>query len=169
MAEKLDIYDIRKIRTGKTVERDSCSILSEKEYILAVQCWIINENGEILLTRRKLDKTNGGMWEPTGGLVRSGENSLQGIKRELKEEIDVNILDNELTLIKEKIDQGKHCSTFRDVYAIKKDINLNDLHFNDGEVIDAKYVTIEKLSNMIESGESFEWLKYFFDIYKTLI
>lgn len=42
------------------------------------------------------------------------------------------------------------------------------LHFNDGEVINAQFVTIEKLSYMIEQGESFEWLGYFIDLYKTI-
>ena len=50
----------------------------------------------------------------------------------------------------------------------KKDININELKFNDGEVIDAKYVTIEVLKDMIQKGESFEWLSYFIDLYKEL-
>lgn len=168
MVEKLDIYNREKIKTGKIIERKEGVKLDKEEYILAVQCWIINGKGEILLTQRKLGKIHGGMWEPTGGLVISGENSIEGIKRELQEEIGLNVSDNELFLVKEKIDEGENCRSFRDVYIIKKDINLNELHFNDGEVINAKYVTIEKLSYMIEQGESFEWLRYFIDLYRTI-
>ena len=47
-------------------------------------------------------------------------------------------------------------------------MNINELKFNDGEVIDAKYVTIEVLKDMIQKGESFEWLSYFIDLYKEL-
>ena len=108
------------------------------------------------------------MWEPTGGLVISGENSIQGIKRELQEEIGLNVSDNELFLVKEKIEEEENCNSFRDVYIIKKDIDLNELHFYDGEVINAQYVTIEKLSYMIEQGESFEWLRYFIDLYRKI-
>lgn len=75
--------------------------------------------------KRKSNKIHGGMWEATDGLVISGENSIQGIKRELQEEIGLNVPDNELL-------------------------------FNDGEVINAQYVTIEKLLYMIEQRESFE-------------
>ncbi len=168
MVEKLDIYNREKIRTGKIIERREGAKFNKDEYILAVQCWIINKKGEILLTQRKLNKIHGGMWEPTGGLVISGENSIQGIKRELQEEIGLNVSENELLLVKEKIEEGENCNSFRDVYIIKKDIDLNELHFNDGEVINAQYVTIEKLLYMIEQGESFEWLRYFIDLYRTI-
>ena len=128
----------------------------------------VNKKREILLTQRKFDKGYGGMWEPTGGLVISGENSIQGVKRELQEEIGLNISKEDLFLVKEKIEKDENCNTFRDVYIVKKDIRLNELQFNDGEVINAQYVTVEKLSHMIDQGESFEWLRYFIDIYKTI-
>lgn len=138
MVEKLDIYNREKVRTGKIVERREAVKLNKGEYILAVQCWIINKQGKILLTQRRLNKTHGGMWKPTGGLVISGENSIQGIKRELQEEIGLNVSDNELFLVKEKIEEEENYNFFRDIYIIEKDIDLNELHFNDGEVINAK-------------------------------
>lgn len=168
MLEILDIYDNERNRTGKTIERKQGLRIGEEEYILAVQCWIINKKGEILLTQRKFDKGYGGMWEPTGGLVKSGENSIQGVIRELQEEIGVNVPKDNLLLIKEKIEKDEKCNTFRDVYIVKEDINLSELHFNDREVINAQYVTVEELSNMIDKGESFEWLRYFINLYKKV-
>ena len=168
MLEILDIYDNERNRKGKTIERKQGLRIGEKEYILAVQCWIINKKGEILLTQRKFDKGYGGMWEPTGGLAKSGENSIQGVIRELQEEIGVNVPKDNLLLIKEKIEKDEKCNTFRDVYIVKEDINLSELHFNDGEVINAQYVTVEELSNMIDKGESFEWLRYFINLYKKV-
>ena len=165
MAEKLDVYNIDKKRTGKVIERKQGITLNNGEYIISVQCWIVNSEGKILLTQRSLNKNNGGKWEPTGGLVISGETSKQGIKRELKEEIGLDIEDNKIRLIKEIVEENENLNFFRDIYLIKEDINLDELSFND-EVIDAKYVTIEEFSKMIENNESFEWLKYFFDIIK---
>lgn len=165
MAEKLDVYNIDKKRTGKVIERKQGITLNNGEYIISVQCWIVNSEGKILLTQRSLNKNNGGKWEPTGGLVISGETSKQGIKRELKEEIGLEIEDNKIRLIKEIVEENENLNFFRDIYLIKQDINLDELSFND-EVIDAKYVTIEEFSKMIENNESFEWLKYFFDIIK---
>ncbi len=99
------------------------------------------------------------MWEPTSGLVQSGENSIQGIKRELKEEIGVTIDDNDLKLLK----TVKESHTFRDIYIINKEILIETIKFNDGEVVGAKYVTIEELNQMIDSGEAFEWLRWFIE------
>ena len=99
------------------------------------------------------------MWEPTSGLVQSGENSIQGIKMELKEEIGVTIDDNDLKLLK----TVKESNAFRDIYIINKEIPIETIKFNDGEVVDAKYVTIEELNQMIDSGEAFEWLRWFIE------
>ncbi len=165
MAEKLDVYNIDKKRTGKVIERKQGVTLNNGEYIISVQCWIVNSEGKILLTQRSLNKNNGGKWEPTGGLVISGETSKQGIKRELKEEIGLDIEDDKIRLIKEIVEENEKLNFFRDIYLIKEDINLDELSFND-EVIDAKYVTIEEFSKMIENNESFEWLKYFLDVMK---
>ena len=129
--------------------------------VLAVQCWIINNKNEILLTQRKIEKKYGGMWEPTSGLVTSGENSIQGIKRELKEEIGVEIEDKDLKLLKTVIGER----TIRDIYIINKNIDIGDIRFNDGEVINAKYVTAEELKKMIDEGEAFEWLRWFLEDY----
>ena len=165
MAEKLDVYNIDKKRTGKVIERKQGVTLNNGEYIISVQCWIVNSEGKILLTQRILNKNNGGKWEPTGGLVISGETSKQGIKRELKEEIGLDIEDDKIRLIKEIVEENEKLNFFRDIYLIKEDINLDELSFND-EVIDGKYVTIEEFSKMIENNESFEWLKYFLDVMK---
>lgn len=99
------------------------------------------------------------MWEPTSRLVQSGENSIQGIKRELKEEIGVTIDDNDLNLLK----TVKESNAFRDIYIINKEVPIETIKFNDGEVVDAKYVTIEELNQMIDSGEAFEWLRWFIE------
>ena len=55
MFERLDVYDRKKTRTGKIIERKEGEILNKGEYIISVQCWIINNQGEILLTKRKLN------------------------------------------------------------------------------------------------------------------
>ena len=123
-----------------------------------------NSNNEILLTKRKATKKDGNMWEPTGGLVQSGENSMDGAKRELKEEIGISVDNNDLILLKTNTEKG-NVNVFRDVYVINKDIQINDLEFIDSEVSDAKYVTFEEFKNMIDKGEAFKWLEWFYEEY----
>ena len=169
MSELIDVYNSKKEKTGKIVERKRGTSLEKGEYIISVTCWIINKDGKILLTQRKLDKHNGGKWEPTTGLVVSGESSLQGIVRELNEEIGVNINQSEITLIKEIIEERTDISFFRDIYLIRKDIDLNVIKYNDGEVVNAKYVTIDEFNSMLLNSETLEYLKYFSTLYKEII
>ncbi len=55
------------------------------------------------MTQRKLNKIKGGMWEPTTGLVISGETSKQGALRELNEEIGIELEEQDIDLVKEII------------------------------------------------------------------
>ena len=42
---------------------------------------------------------------------------------------------------------------FRDIYILKKDIPLTDVKYNDGEVMNCKYVTLEQFKKMIQNNE----------------
>ena len=165
MCEQLDIYDEKRIKTGKIIERKEDVVFDKNEFVLAVQCQIINAKKEILLTQRRSDKKYGGMWEATSGLVKSGENSIQGIKRELKEETEIEIEDKDINLLK----TVKGEKTIRDIYIINKDIAIESIKFNDGEVINAKYVTIKEFEKMLDDGEAFEWLRWFIDDYYKIV
>ena len=77
--ELWDVYDKNKKKTGKIIDRHSDERLNEGEYHLAVEAIIINEN-KILISRRANFKNNYRLlWECTGGSVKSGEKSIDGI------------------------------------------------------------------------------------------
>ena len=63
----------------------------EKLPCIVVAAAIIYQEGKILLTRRKLDADQGGLWEFPGGKQESGEMLEQCLRRELKEEIDITV------------------------------------------------------------------------------
>ena len=163
--EVLDIYDKNRQLTGKTMNRNQGKIaLLDGEYVIQVKCWIFNEENKVLLTQRRKDKYNGGMWEPTGGLVTSGETSIQAIKRELYEEIGIKVSDKDLELIKSFMDEH----FFRDVYLIRNNIKIHDLKFVDREVVDAKYVTIDEFEKMLNEEQINKWNRDFIETYKNL-
>lgn len=64
-----------------------------KDYIgVGVGAMIFNDQGEILLARRaQAAKNECGCWECPGGGVEFGETMLQAVKREVREELDVEI------------------------------------------------------------------------------
>lgn len=148
--ELMDIYDENKNKTGKIINRKNKNRLKENEFILSVHCWIINSKKEILITQRSMHKNRGGKWEDVHGGVRAGETSIDGMKRELKEELGLDIKEDELKLVKTL----KRSNLFRDCYIIFKDIALDSISFNDNEVMDCKYVTLEELREIIEKEES---------------
>ena len=90
MAELLDIYDGNKKNTGRTAERGVYEF-KDGEYHLVVQAIILNTKNEILISKRAPFKKFGGMWECNGGSILTGETSLEGIIRELKEELGINL------------------------------------------------------------------------------
>ena len=164
--EYLDIYDKDKNLTGKKIERyQSRDDLKDGEYFLFEQAWVINSNNQILLTRRAPNKKYGGIWEPTSGHVQSGETSLEGIKRELEEELGLKVGEDEIELVKSHIDK----KSIREIWIVKKDVKIEELKFIDSEVSDAKFVSIEEFEQMLKQNETFNNLQYFIELYKDII
>ena len=149
LEELIDVYDKDKHLTGKIIKRKDINLLNDDEYIITVHCFIINSSNQILLTQRSLSKNRGGKWEETHGGLKSGETSILGIQRELKEEIGIDIKHNELKLVKTLKTKNK----FRDIYIVNKDIPIENIKYNDGEVMNCKYVTLEQFKKMIENNE----------------
>ncbi|WP_025820701.1 8-oxo-dGTP diphosphatase MutT [Shewanella marina] len=56
---------------------------------------IINDHNQILLAKRHGHLHQGGKWEFPGGKVESMETTNQALIRELKEEVDLNVMNSE--------------------------------------------------------------------------
>lgn len=151
MSELWDIYDINKKKTGRTAKRD-VDQLKEGEYHIVVTGIIMNSKNEILISKRAKHKKFGLMWECNGGSILAGETSLEGIIRELKEELGIEFSKKEAIFLKE-IRRDKTPPDFKDLWLFRRDIDINEITFPDGEAIDAKWVTIEKFIEMYENKE----------------
>ena len=164
--EYLDVYDKDKNLTGKKIERyQNREDLQEGEYFLFEQTWIINSNNHILLTKRAPNKKYSGIWEPVSGHVQSGETSIEGIKREIEEEVGLKIKEDEIKLIKSYIDK----KSIKEVWIVKKDVKIEELRFIDNEVSDAKFVDINEFKQMLKQNEIFNNLQYFLELYEDII
>ena len=151
MAELWDIYDENKKKTGKTVERGG-RLLEKGEYHIVVTALIINLKNEILISKRAENKTYGLMWECNGGSILAGETSLQGIIREVEEELGINYAKKEAILLKEIKDCiQKH--QFKDIWLFKRNVKDEEITLPDGEAIEYKWVNIEEFMDMIKNEE----------------
>ena len=162
--EIIDLYNKNKEKLNKTFIRHQDTLLKDEYYLLET-CWIINYENKILLTRRSFNKSHPGIWEATTGHVKTGETDLEGIQREIREEINLEINKKDFVFIKSYIKKN----AIHDVWLAKVNVSINDIKIDNKEVIDAKFVTIDEFNTMLKNGKIIESLSYFCDIYKNYI
>ena len=157
MEEKFDLYDKNRNLIGKTAIRGR-DILNEGEYHIVVGAIIINNKNEILITKRAENKQSYPLfWECNGGSLKSGEVSRDGIVREMKEELCIDLDFKHGKLLFSQVvnrDENNNIKNnkIRDVYVFYQNVFLEEIIFGDGEVCDKKYVTIDEFKSMYEEG-----------------
>lgn len=163
MSEIWDLYDKDKNLIGKTHERGKP--LSVGEYHLVAAIWIVNDNGQIFVTRRHPDKIYGGLWETPGGAVKAGEDSITGVKRELFEETGIDCSDDSLSLLGTVVKKD----WIVDIYLLKKNILIDTLRLQSEEVTDAKWVNIAEFEEMCLKKSFSPHSEYDFNMYREII
>ena len=96
MEEKFDVLNDLGEFTGKIATREECH--QRGLWHRAVYAFIMDKKGNILLQKRSANKKMWpNMWDVTvGGHVNSGEFGRQALIREAKEELGLNIKDDEI-------------------------------------------------------------------------
>lgn len=167
MAELWDIYDENKKKTGRTAER-GVHEFKQGEYHIVVTALILNSKNEILISKRAKNKKYGLMWECNGGSVLAGETSLEGVIREVKEELGIEFSKKEAIFLKE-IKDDRQISDFKDIWLFKKDIKDEEITLPDGEAIEWKWVDIEIFMEMIDKKEMVPTIDIDREIYRTAL
>lgn len=145
--EKWDLYNEQRQPLNRTHNRPESMVLGE--YHVVVSIWTVNSKNEVLTTLRHTEKDKyPNFWENTAGSVLAGETSRQGARRELLEETGIKVEEEELYFLR----TIKEESAFVDLYIVRKDIGRDELVMQEGETVDAKWVSLEVLDEMIESG-----------------
>ena len=167
MGELWDIYDENRRKTGKIAERDVTQ-LKEGEYHVIVNGIILNLENKILIDKRRQDKKHGGLWECSGGSILKGENSLEGILRELREELGIIFSEKEAIFLKE-IKRVKTPCNFKDLWLFRRDIKDEEITMPDGEATEFKWVTIDEFMDMFEKGEIISTVDFGREEYKLAL
>ena len=146
--ELVDIYDAQGKPTG--IVRARGDPLKDGEYLLAVGVWIVDEENNILLTQRSLEKRWApGKWENTAGHVQAGEDCPAAMVRELWEEIGLKVSKEELI----PLGIARTGKYFGENYGLRLRKHPDRLILQPGETCAAKWVTPEELDAMAKSGE----------------
>jgi len=161
--EKRDLYDENRKLTGKTIYKGE--EIPKGKYILVMMIVIENSKGEFLLQKRSVQK--GGKYGFTGGHAKAGEDSLQGIISEVREEIGIELKREEIECLKtERVDEE---DVFHDVFYLKKDIDLSSLVLQKEEVESVDWYNKEKIEEMIKENKFFEHhVDEYYEIMKIL-
>ena len=147
MEELIDVLDQYGNRTG--IVKTKKEIKRDGDYHRAIAVLITNGK-EILIQKRSPNKRfYANMWSIfVKGHVQAGETPIEACIREIKEEIGIDINEDELkylyTLKEEKSDNDYIENIFYDTYLLARDIKLKDIIVQEEEVADAKYISIEE-------------------------
>ena len=145
--ELLDVYNNNGERTGRIVERGAKNTLfAEGEHIAVAIIYIENDNNEFLI--QKTSKQKGGNYSSTGGHVNHNEEPIDTIKREVKEELGIDISKDNI------VDLGYLLFDFpiRFVFYLRKNIDIKDIILQKEEVESVSYMSEAQLKGLIKKG-----------------
>ncbi len=154
MDELIDIYDADRRKTGATIPREG-AFLKEGEFMLYVLAIVQNADGKYLITRRSLDKHwAAGWWEVTGGGVLAGETSEQAVRREMREEVGLDVGDQPLQPVYAytNVDLERGDNYIVDIYHFHLNVGIEDITLQDSEAIDCAFATWDEIQQLADQG-----------------
>lgn len=164
MPEYLDVYDVHRNLTGKTILRGSSR--GRDEYILVVHLLLFDRQGRLLVQQRVANKrTWGGMWDISlGGTAQAGDSSRSAIERETQEELGLTLDFSD----DEPVFQFRAGNVFDDYWMATVDSEQVTLHLQKEEVAAARWVTRTEWEEMLAARMvipySFQYM--LFDLYE---
>ena len=150
--EMLDIFS----RNGEYLgveSRDFCHSGKANVYHKAVLIWFKNSKGEILVTKRAMNKKQyPGKWEMSAaGHVDAGESPLDTCVREIKEELGIDIEKEKIEYLTEWIIDEE--LELAQVYLVRKDIPINNMCIEREELDDIKWLSYNEFVKLLYSDE----------------
>lgn len=161
MLEMWDLYNGKREKTGKALPRGIP--VPKGLYHLTVSAWIVNSQGQYLLSQRHPQKAYPLCWECTGGCVLAGEDSLSGAVREVREELGIILNQSNA----KKIYQAKREETqdFYDVWLFHADIDISEIDVQETEVVGVQWVNRNVLIDMLHRGKLHPMIDYIEEIF----
>jgi len=144
--EFFDVVDINRNNLNYTKPRGSEML--DNEYNVGVELWLFN-NDKLLLTQRSEEKSHPLEWEVPGGCSQAGESSTDTLKREILEEVGLELSEKDFELLDTKL----YKKQFVDIYKSNKIIDINNIKLQNDEVSNIKFVSKEEFEKMIQNNE----------------
>ena len=131
--------------------------IPKDRYVRAVRIFIENSEGKFLIQKRSKNRDD--KYGTTGGHPKFGENSLDGMITEVKEELGLSITKDDIILAT----KVRRNNDINDIYYMKKDINdLSKLRLQKEEVDDVYWLSVDEIEDINKSDDMLESHYYFF-------
>ena len=133
-------------------------------YHIVVHSWVMDYYGNFLISQRQKGRTDELMWERTGGSVLEGESSIEGAKREVGEELGIDLAEIQPVLIKSE--RRDKYSDFFDAWLFVVDREKTICKIDNVEVRDFKWVDLPELKRMDNDGLLVSSSLYYEEVYE---
>ena len=146
-----DLYDKNFNNTGIII--NDTDEIPEDKYHYSINIWALNSKKQLLLIRNTLNYNihYPGFWNSINGNVLSGDTPIDTCIKSINSKIGIKISDVELKKVDTRLRDPYHY--IYETYILYKDIDLNKICFNDNTAVQAKWIDLKELYNMIENGE----------------
>ncbi len=153
---------------GKIIGRSPREVCHSGTMLLhpVVHVHVLNTERKLLLQKRSETKDiQPGKWDTSvGGHIEYGEDLIEALKREAKEELGLNIIDKYLIPLKKYIHQSEieRELVFSFIY-----ITNDSIHFNQDEISDASFYTEQEINELVLSDKTTDNFNAEFKLLKT--
>ena len=157
MTEYFDVISEKGEYTNKMASREDCHKFGLWHRAVAVFI-LSKDNSKILLQKRSANKKlRPNLWDiSAGGHVLAGEFGYDAVVRETKEELGIDLKDEQIKFIggtiSENIKGDIINRQFNEFYVVNKDIRLDDVILQKEEVQDIKWFSKEKFIEMVNNN-----------------
>lgn len=145
--EYLQLFNENKKKLDEKVNRKDKSNLPEGKYFMIVLVFIENGEGKFLL--QKTSKSRNSCIATTGGHVTFKDDGLYTAFKEVKEELSIEIIQEELKYV----DTITYKNCHLEIYYVKKNININQIKVQEKEVEYVNWYSIDEINKLIDQGE----------------
>lgn len=167
--EKWDLYDDKKIKTGRVMER-SGDVPKGLYHMVVHACFFSKDNKMLIQQRAKTKTVWKERWDTTvNGCAVAGEDSRTAVSREVFEELGL------------KFDFSKQMprlslnyeNAFGDLYILNRDIDVSKLKLQETEVQKVRWATEQEILDLIDKNEFVPYKKsyisFLFEISKSML
>ncbi len=154
--EVVDIYNKNYEKIGEKIRGEK---IEQGEYILIINCWAINDKGQVLIQKRQPWKTRPNMWAcSAGGHASKGDTEITATLREVSEEIGYSIKDVEL----KDLYLEKYMSHDAFIFSFYFNTNKKATEFTpqEEEVSEVKWVSLDQLKAINDEGMFFSTVNF---------